>query len=64
LLKVNEEKLHKNDYAYHAISYKPIMLYREAECGSGNWKWKRLNFCGSGSILKKEAGSGSKLRSD
>jgi len=26
--------------------------------------WKRLNFCGSGSTLKKEAGSGSKLRSD
>jgi len=24
---------------------------------------KRLNFCGSGSILKKEAGSGSKLGS-
>jgi len=26
------------------------------------WKWKRLNFCGSGSTLKKEAGS--KLGSD
>jgi len=26
--------------------------------------WKRLNFCGSGSILKKEARSGSKLGSD
>jgi len=25
-------------------------------CGS----WKRLNFCGSGRTLKKEAGSGSK----
>jgi len=25
---------------------------------------KRLNFCGSGSTLKKEAGSGSKLKSD
>jgi len=25
---------------------------------------KRLNFCGSGSTLKKEAGSGSKLGSD
>jgi len=25
--------------------------------------WKRLNFCGSGSTLKKEAGSGSKLGS-
>jgi len=24
-------------------------------------RWKRLNFCGSGSTLKKEAGSGSKL---
>jgi len=24
-------------------------------CGSGSWK--RLNFCGSGSALKKEAGS-------
>jgi len=30
-------------------------------CGSGSWK--RLNFCGSGSTLKKEAGSGSKLGS-
>jgi len=30
------------------------------------WKrkrWKRLNFCGSGSTLKKEAGSGSELES-
>jgi len=26
--------------------------------------WKRLNFCGSGSTLKKEAGRGSKLGSD
>jgi len=25
--------------------------------------WKRLNFCGSGSTLKKEAESGSKLGS-
>jgi len=25
--------------------------------------WKRLNFCGSGSTLKKEDGSGSKLGS-
>jgi len=33
----------------------------EAEAGSGNWKRKRLNFCGSGSTLKKEAGNGSKL---
>jgi len=24
------------------------------------WKWKRLNFCESGSTLKKEAGSVSK----
>jgi len=31
-------------------------------CGSGSWK--RLNFCESRSTLKKEAGSGSKLRSD
>jgi len=29
----------------------------------GMWKWKRLNFCGSGSTLKKEAGRGSKLGS-
>jgi len=29
-------------------------------CGSESWKRKRLNFCGSGSTLKKEAGSGSK----
>jgi len=28
------------------------------------WKRKWLNFYGSGSTLKKEAGSGSKLRSD
>jgi len=27
------------------------------------WERKRLNFCGSGSTLKKEAGSGSKLES-
>jgi len=26
--------------------------------------WKRLNFCGRGSALKKEAGSGRKLGSD
>jgi len=37
--------------------------------GSGSWKRKleavrRLNCCGSGSTLKKEAGSGSKLGSD
>jgi len=35
-------------------------------CGSGSrsWKrWKRLNFCGSGSTFKKEAGSGSELGS-
>jgi len=25
--------------------------------------WKRLNFCGSGSILKKKAGNGSELGS-
>jgi len=25
--------------------------------GAEIWKWKRLNFCGSGSTLKKEAGS-------
>jgi len=30
-------------------------------CESGSWK--RLNFCGSGSTLNKEAGSGNKLRS-
>jgi len=30
-------------------------------CGSGSWK--RLNFCGNGSTLKKEAGSGSELGS-
>jgi len=29
-------------------------------CGSGSWKQKRLNFCGSRSTLKKAAGSGSK----
>jgi len=32
----------------------------------GMWKrkqWKRLNFCGSGSTLKKEDGNGSKLGS-
>ena len=31
------------------------------------WKrkrWKRLNFCGSGSTLIKEAGSGSELESE
>jgi len=35
--------------------------------GAGMWKrkrLKRLNFCGSGSTLKKEAGSGSKLGND
>jgi len=30
----------------------------------GAGMWKRLIFCGSGSTLKKEAGSGSKLESD
>jgi len=29
----------------------------------GMWKRKQLNFCGSGSTLKKEAGSGSELGS-
>jgi len=31
-------------------------------CGSGSWKWKRLNFCENESVstLKKEAGSRSK----
>jgi len=33
----------------------------EQECGGRSWK--RLNFCGRGSTLKKEAGSGSKLGS-
>jgi len=32
---------------------------RNRGCGS----WKRLNFCGSGSTLKKEAGNGSNLGS-
>jgi len=32
----------------------------EQGCGSGRWKQKRLNFCGSGSTLKKEAVSRSK----
>jgi len=31
--------------------------------GSGSSGIKQLNFCGSGSILKKEAGSGSKTYS-
>jgi len=30
---------------------------------AGMWKRKLLNFCGSGNVLKKEAGSGSKLGS-
>jgi len=34
--------------------------------GTGMWKWKleekQFNFCGSGSTLKKEAGSGSKRK--
>jgi len=30
-------------------------------CGSGSWK--RLNFCGSGSTLKKEVGSGNEFGS-
>jgi len=32
--------------------------------GCGSRSWTRFNFCGSGSTLKKEAGSGSKLGSD
>jgi len=35
-------------------------LLHSKGCGSGSWKrkrWKRLNFCGSGITLKKEAGS-------
>jgi len=31
--------------------------------GCGSRSWKRLYFCGSGSTLKKEAGSGSELGS-
>jgi len=41
-------------------------LYVKQGCESGSWKrkqCKRLNFCGSGSTLKKEAGSGSELGS-
>jgi len=46
-----------------------IRLFEKPEAffikqGAGMWKRKRLNFCGSGSTLKKEAGSGSKLESD
>jgi len=48
-----------------------IWLFEEPEAeaffikhGAGIWKRKRLYFCGSGSTLKKEAGSGSKLVSD
>ena len=36
-------------------------------CGSGSWKrkrWKRLIFCGSGSTLIKEVGSGSEIGSE
>ena len=36
-------------------------------CGSGSWKqkrWKRFIFCGSGSTLMKEVGSGSELGSE
>jgi len=39
---------------------------RDVEAEAGNWKrkrWKWLNFCGSGSTLKKEAGSRSELGS-
>jgi len=39
----------------------------EAETEAGSWKlkrWRRSNFCGSGSTLKKEAESGSKFGSD
>jgi len=32
------------------------------KCGAG--MWKRLIFCGIGTTVKKEAGSGSKLGSD
>ena len=36
------------------------LFHTELECGSESWKrkrWKRLNFCGSGSTLMKETGS-------
>jgi len=35
------------------------MLYYFVLLKPGMWRWKRLNFCGSGSTLKKEAKSGS-----
>jgi len=39
---------------------KAISVCKNQRCGSGRGSWKRLNFSGSGSTLKKEAGSGSK----
>jgi len=39
---------------FNSISEHEVITQNQ-ECGSGSWKW--LNFCGSGSTLKKEAGS-------
>jgi len=61
-------------YHLHIITSlaKTTNLYSyNQEYESGSWKrkwwkrkwWKRLNFCGSRSPLKKEAGSGSELES-
>jgi len=44
------------------LTIDPWKLCCKQRCGSGSWK--RLNFCGSGSTLKKEAGSRSKLGSN
>jgi len=56
-------KIHFFSNAFALTGPYPLNLhYFKQGCGSVSWKrWKRLNFCGSGSTLKKEAGSGSKL---
>jgi len=38
-------------------------MYKVGNFKLGMWKQKRLNFCGNGRTLKKEAGSESKLGS-
>jgi len=54
----------KRGYAWVSMSTQFEVLFKKTKtvnCHSG--MWKRLNFCVSGSTLKKEAGSGSKLGS-
>ena len=51
---------------YRKRKQRKIHIWNQG-CGSGSWqwkRWKRLIFCGSGSTLMKEVGSGSELGSE